>query len=341
MSSPTLPVHQSTVHSGHFNAGRIPTTKIVTKSIDTSVAQSVPVPGNPSQWSSYWRSQLNRELDLRNYSLQTARNYSSCLAEFLKQSPGDPRRRGRKDIEAYLLYLRRERRLSAATINLHRDGLSFFYCQVLGLSGVVTGIPRLKEDQKLPRVLSPEAVSEILDRTSNPKHQLILSLAYGCGLRLSELAALALTDLDFDRGIIHVKKGKGAKDRIVTLPATLPSRLREYLYCFRPLRFLFEAKQQGTPLCRRTFQAVFENALRKAGIEYQGGIHSLRHSYATHLLEHGTDLRSIQVLLGHTSSKTTERYTHVAAHHVARITSPIDYLRRNVRDGVKVAAIGQ
>ena len=183
---------------------------------------------------------------MRNYSPQTARNYSTCLIGFLEQTPGDPRKRGRKDIEAYLLRLHGERKLSASTINLHRDGLSFFYSQVLGLSDVPADIPRLKEDQKLPKVLSPEAVTEILDRTSNPKHQLILSLAYGCGFRLSELAALEITDLDFDRGIILVKKGKGSKDRIVTLPASLPFRIREYLTSFRPLRFLCKLSRSGS-----------------------------------------------------------------------------------------------
>ena len=295
----------------------------------------------PSPWTPYWLSRLQRELDLRNYSPQTARNYSSCLAGFLNHLPGDPRKRGRNEIEAYLLRLRRERGLSASTINLHRDSLSFFFSHVLGLATVLSSIPRLKEDQKLPQVLAPMAIGEILERMTNPKHHLILSLAYGCGLRLSELATLSRSDLDFDRGIIHVKKGKGSKDRIVTLPATLHSTLREYIKTFRPIRYLFEAKLPGTPLCRRTFQAVFENALRKSGIKSCGGIHSLRHSYATHLLEHGTDLRSIQVLLGHSSSKTTERYTHVAAHHVARIVSPIDYLGKGVVGERGVAAIGR
>src|SRR5690606_6182701 len=124
------------------------------------------------------------------------------------------------------------------------------------------------------------------------------------------------------------RKGKGSKDRIVTFPQSLQITTAEYINVYQPSKFVFESRKPGKPLSRRTFQAVFERSRKRAGLDFQGGIHSLRHSYATHLLERGTDLRSIQVLLGHSSSKTTERYTHVAAHHIAGIVSPIDYLRK-------------
>lgn len=279
-----------------------------------------------SYWTHIWLGRLQQELDLRNYSPRTARNYKSSLRTFLSRLPGDPRKRTRVDIESFLLGLRRDQSLSASTVNLHRDALAFFFKDVLQNPQVVENVPRLKEDQKLPKVLNPARIRSLLDGTLNLKHRLMLALAYGCGFRLSELVHLTLEDLEFDRGIIHVKKGKGSKDRIVTYPASLAGTIREYLRTYRPRTFLFESREPGRPLSPRSFQAVFEKARCRAGLTIEGGIHSLRHSFATHLLEHGTDLRSIQVLLGHANSKTTERYTHVAAHHVAAITSPIDYL---------------
>ncbi len=284
---------------------------------------------HPAHWTKYWCNRLHRELDLRNYSPQTAKNYSGALSSFFLEFPGDPRNRRQVEIESYLLRLRKNRNLSASSTNLHRDGLSFFFRHVLHNPAQVEKIPRLKEDQKLPQVLDPARIESLLDGTGNLKHRLMLSLAYGCGLRLAELVHLAITDIQPTRGIILIRKGKGSKDRIVTLPSSLESMIQEYTKTYRPAVYVFEGSAPGKPLSKRTIQAVFEHSRKKSGLVFQGGIHSLRHSYATHLLEHGTDLRSIQVLLGHSSSKTTERYTHVAAHHVARIVSPMDYLRRH------------
>jgi site-specific recombinase XerD len=265
-------------------------------------------------------------MHLRNYSPETARNYDIALNTFLSRYPGDPKQRNRTDIENHLLMLRESNGLAASSVNLHRDGLAFFFGKVLNLPEVVGPLPRLKEDQKLPAVLAPQTVEKLLDATGNLKHRLMLSLAYGCGLRLSELAHLTVADLSFQRGILTVRKGKGSKDRIVALPTSLLTTLDEYLRCYQPKQFLFEGVKPGCCLANRTFQAVFERAREKAGLKFEGGIHSLRHSFATHLLEHGTDLRSIQVLLGHSNSKTTERYTHVAAHLVVNIVSPVDYI---------------
>ncbi|HKP96010.1 MAG TPA: tyrosine-type recombinase/integrase, partial [Fibrobacteria bacterium] len=233
-----------------------------------------------------------KELQLRNYSPQTARNYISVLSSFLAQAPGDPRRKNRLDIESYLLMLRRKRNLCAATVNLHRDGLSFFFNQVIHRSGAVEKIPRLKEDHKLPKVLDSSEIEALLDGTGNLKHRLALALAYGCGLRLNELAHLKLSDVQNARGIILIRKGKGSKDRIVTLPSSLEPMIGLYAQTYRPETYFFEGKEPGKRLSARTFQAVFEHAKRKSGLKFPGGIHSLRHSFATHLLEQGTDLRS-------------------------------------------------
>jgi integrase/recombinase XerD len=180
-------------------------------------------------WPEYWRLRLIRELDLRNFSPQTTKSYSGSLSSFLIHSPGNPKQRSVKHIESYLLYLRKERGLSSSTVNLHRNGLSFFYNHALKIPGIVTGIPRLKEGQKLPQVIDSTKIQSLLDGTSNLKHRLMLSLDYGCGFRLSELVHLRLDNIQHNRGILLIKKGKGSKDRIVTLPTSLIGMLEEYI----------------------------------------------------------------------------------------------------------------
>lgn len=293
-----------------------------------SVSQSSLV----SYWTDIWLGRLQKELDLRNYSPATARNYRSYLRIFLSRQPGDPRKRNRADVESFILGLRREKKLSASTLNLYYDALAFFFREVLKLPDVIRDIPRLKEDQKIPKVIDAHRIGRLLDATLNPKHRLMLALAYGCGLRLSELVHLTLADLESKPGILVVRKGKGSKDRLVGFPASLEGALKEYLGIYSPRIYLFESLEPGAPLSPRTFQSVFESACLRAGLKIRGGIHSLRHSFATHLMEQGTDLRTIQALLGHSSSKTTERYTQVAAHHIARIASPVDFLAPRVED---------
>jgi len=266
------------------------------------------------------------EIAARNYSPETFKNYDNALRAFLSAHPGPPHLWKKSQLQAFLLSLRKDKGLSAATVNLYRDGLSFF-CQHVAKNPVrFDGVPRMKQITTLPIVLDAKSVSKVIGDVRNPKHKLALSLAYGCGLRVSELAALKIPDLDFARKIIRIRNGKGGKDRIVMFPESLEAPIREYLACYRPKTFVFESRQTGTALTRRSFQLVFETACKKAGLRKFGGIHSLRHSFATHLLENGTDLRFIQSLLGHNSSKTTVRYTHVAAHNVVRIVSPLDRL---------------
>lgn len=187
------------------------------------------------------------------------------------------------------------------------------------------GIPKLKEAQTLPRTFSISEAESVIACALKPKHRLALSLAYGCGMRISELAHLRLEDLDFGRKLIHIRHGKGAKDRLVMLPLSLETVIKNFIRCFSPRIFLIE-HFPGRAQNKRSLQTAFSKACLKAGLSPVGGIHSLRHSFATHLLEAGTDIRSIQVLLGHASCKTTERYTHVAATYLATIASPMDRL---------------
>jgi site-specific recombinase XerD len=286
-------------------------------------------PPTADEWREIWLNKLRRELHARNYSPETNKNYLFAADNFLREHPFPPRWTTSRHVRDHLLKIQAARGLSASTVNLHHDALRFFFTQVIRFPDPMKGLPKQKEEQKLPRVLSRQEAETLIATAKNPKHRLLLCLAYGCGLRVSELAGLRLEDLDFDRRLIRVRHGKGAKDRLVMLPASLEQTVREYLQAFAPKVFLLE-NLPGIPLNKRTLQLVFSNACVRAGIRSDGGIHSLRHSFATHLLEAGTDIRCIQVLLGHSSSKTTERYTHVAAKHLSSIASPVDRLLANM-----------
>lgn len=187
-------------------------------------------------------------------------------------------------------------------------------------------IPRLKEDQALPDILDAKQVGSFLSSLKNPKHRLALSLAYGCGLRVAELTKLKLSDIDFERKTVHVRQGKGGKDRLVMLPGSLDQPLRTYIECQKPGTYLFESRKIDVPMSKRSFQAIFNRTCVRAGLELKGGIHGLRHAFATHLLEYGTDLKIIQVLLGHAQIKTTERYVRVSKSLITKVRSPLDNL---------------
>lgn len=187
-------------------------------------------------------------------------------------------------------------------------------------------IYRAKTEKLLPNVLSKEDVKKILNAHINIKHNTMLSLIYSCGLRRSELINLKLTDIDSKRNIVIIKQSKGKKDRIVPLSQKILEMLRNYFKQHKPLVWLFEGNEAGTKYSEQSLQSVLKQALQKAGIKKPVTLHWLRHSYATHLLESGTDLRYIQELLGHNSSKTTEIYTHVSTKNLQQIKSPFDDL---------------
>lgn len=187
-------------------------------------------------------------------------------------------------------------------------------------------ILRPKREKKLPNVLSKEEVKAILESLYNTKHRLMLILIYACGLRRSELLGLRLTDLDKDRGVVMIRQSKGKKDRIVPMSPRLFELSREYYKQYRPQRWLFEGMTKGERYDERSLASVFKKALEAAKVNKPATLHWLRHSYATHLLESGTDLRYIQELLGHSSSKTTEIYTHVSIRSIQQIRSPFDDL---------------
>ncbi len=187
-------------------------------------------------------------------------------------------------------------------------------------------IDRPKKERKLPNVLSKDEVKRILEAPKNIKHRAMLSVVYGCGLRRSELLTLKLADVDSERKLLIVRQAKGKNDRLVPLSETIIELLRAYYKAFKPKTWLFEGQKPGTPYSENSLRNVLKHALKKAGIQKPATLHWLRHSYATHLLEAGTDIRYIQEILGHKSSRTTEIYTHVSTQNIQQIKSPIDDL---------------
>ena len=260
------------------------------------------------------------------FNKRTAVVIDSSVKPFLNYQKSFPSRYDSKNIRNFILYLKNKKKLSTRTINLHAAAIAFLYNQVLGYNDVVKDIPRMKNERKLPWVLSKQDIAKIIENTHNKKHRLILSIAYGCGLRLGEIARLKKSDIDFNRNIIIIKQAKGKKDRIVMLSKSLKQSINSYLKDYKYSKYLFEGEQKGKPYPRRTIAKIFDNACKKAGVKKQGGIHALRHSFATHLLEQGTNLRVIQELLGHTSSKTTEIYTFVSTKNISQTISPLETL---------------
>ncbi len=216
--------------------------------------------------------------------------------------------------------------LSASYQNQIVNAIKLFFQTIIGTKIMVDKIHRPKRAKVLPNVLSKEEVKTILNVHSNIKHKMMLSLIYSCGLRCGELLALKPVHIDSKRNIVLLKNSKGQKDRIVPLSPFILEMLREYYKLFRPKTYLFEGQKPGESYSEKSLQSVLKQALQKAKINKPVTLHWLRHSYATHLLESGTDLRYIQELLGHSSSKTTEIYTHVSTKSIQQIKSPFDDL---------------
>jgi len=209
-------------------------------------------------------------------------------------------------------------------VNQALSALKFFFKDVVKNFNMVVEIPRPKKENKLPDVLSKEEVMLLLNVPTNLKHKALLFLTYSAGLRVSEVVRLRPEDIDSTRMLIHIRQAKGRKDRYTLLAQTALKELRRYFAAYKPEKWLFPGDDEEKHLTERTVQRVFENACKKSGIKKDVSVHALRHSFATHLLESGTDLRYIQELLGHKSSRTTEVYTHVSQKSIGAIQSPLD-----------------
>jgi integrase/recombinase XerD len=265
-----------------------------------------------------------QQLRLKAYSPHTIRTYCNELMQYLNFfSSLDVDQFTSEEIRTYLLHCLQQFKLSENTLHSRINAVKFYYEQVLRQDKIFLDIPRPKRPSILPQVISMQDLQKIFEVTANVKHNTILKLCYGMGLRVSEIVALKVKDVDSRNMQVFIQRGKGKKDRYANLPETLLGQLREYWKQYRPKTYLFEG-QDGGMYTVRSAQQVFTAALKKAKINKKVGIHGLRHSYATHLLELGTDITLIQQLLGHQDLKTTMRYTHVSKKIIKSIKSPLD-----------------
>jgi site-specific recombinase XerD len=270
------------------------------------------------------QQKLEDELQARKYSQKTVKMYVFYNRELCKTLQKTPPDITAPDITQYLVYLNKKN-LSASSMNLAISAIRFLYDEVLK-RGIVQEHHRPHHDKKLPVILSGSEILDILKCMTNSKHRLLLMITYSSGLRVSEVVSLKLTDLDCERQTVLIRSAKGRKDRYIMLSENVISLLREYCGTFHITDWLFPGQPAENHLSIRSAQRIFDQALAKAGIRKEVSIHSLRHSFATHLMENGIEIRYIQELLGHSSVRTTERYTHVAQRSVLKILSPLDSL---------------
>ncbi|RTY97431.1 integrase [Flavobacterium sp. RSP49] len=270
---------------------------------------------------------LKQWMRSKRYSQSTVVTYSEALKSFLVFYNQKPITEiTNEDVIVYNNEYILKNNLSASYQNQITNALKLYFKTIQNTKIEIDKIHRPKRAKVLPNVLSKEEIKLILNAHSNIKHKMMLSLIYSCGLRCGELLALRPVHIDANRNIVLLKNAKGQKDRIVPLSLKILEMLREYYKVYRPISYLFEGQIKGQPYDDRSLQQVLKQALQKAGITKPATLHWLRHSYATHLLESGTDLRYIQELLGHSSSKTTEIYTHVSTKSLQQIKSPFDDL---------------
>jgi integrase/recombinase XerD len=259
------------------------------------------------------RQRMTDDLKIRNYAPSTIKTYIDAVAHFAAYFKKPPNLLEPEDIRTYQIFLVQEKRVSWTVFNQAVCALRFFYRQTLGKDWAVLHIPFPRQEKKLPVVLSVEEVQRLFAAVENLKHRTVLMTMYAAGLRISEALHLTLSDIDSSRAMVRVNQGKGKKDRYVALSPALLITLRDYWKAHQPQHWLFPGDPPTTPLRPSAIQRACARAAKKAGITKSIRPHSLRHSFATHLLEKGTDLRTIQILLGHNGLSTTARYLHIAS----------------------------
>jgi site-specific recombinase XerD len=274
----------------------------------------------------YLRQRMLEELQRRNYSPHTIRGYLRHVAEFARHFHCPPDQLSSEHVREYQLSLIRNKKPAWSTYNQIMAALRFFYTKTLQRKFVAAEIPYVREPQQLPVILSQSEVAQLFEAARHCKSRALLMTIYAAGLRISEVAHLRVSDIDSTRMTITVRQGKGKKDRVVMLSPVLLETLRRYWRLKKPRSWLFPGDPSDKPISCAAVFGIFQNAARRAGLTKNVSPHSLRHSFATHLLETGTDLRTIQLLLGHGNLKTTARYLHVSQRHVGATTSPLDAL---------------
>lgn len=273
------------------------------------------------------RKKMIRELELQRKSPKTIEAYVCAVAQLASHYRRSPERLGLEEIREFLHYLIAKRNLAYSSCNQKLAGLKFFYQQVLGQQDFDLRVPA-KRSGRLPEPLSREEVARLLVAAEyNPKHHALLATTYAAGLRVGELVRLRPTDIHSERMLIRVDQGKGHKDRYTLLSTKLLSELRDYWHQYRPGEWMFPGNPPTKPMSTSAAQRVFYKAKKLATLTHGHGIHSLRHSFASHLLEAAVDLPTVQRLLGHTSLATTAKYLHVTEKRLASTNSPLDLLR--------------
>lgn len=263
---------------------------------------------------------LKLEMRARFYSPRTIQAYSSALREVYAFFKKPLQSLSPLDYKQFFNY-KIQKGASGSTISVYANAINFVMVHIYK-KAAYTKLTHPRKSRKLPVVLSRLEIQKLLAATQNKKHHALLSLAYGAGLRVSEVVALRVCDMDFESHVVMVRQGKGRKDRMTVLPEKIIPILKTFVFGKLGESYLFES-ERGGKLTSRTAQAVFYHALQKAHIQKHASFHSLRHSFATHLLENGTDIRYIQELLGHANIRTTERYTHVSHMNLRSIKSPL------------------
>jgi integrase/recombinase XerD len=272
--------------------------------------------------------QMSEDLVLKAYSPHTQRAYLRCARHFAKHYMRSPEEMGAQEVRDFLLHLFRDRKASPATLDMYVNALKFLYNLTLKRPDAVEGISHPKRPKTLPVILSPEEVLRIFAAIRSVKHKAIIATAYAAGLRISEVCGLRFADIDSQRKRIHVRSGKGKKDRYVMLGESLLDLLRQYYQKARPQgEYLFPGYNPQRPICTTAVSQVLRKVVRQTGLTKKVSMHTLRHCFATHLLEAGTDIRILQVLLGHSSIRTTLRYTHITDRLVQKLVSPLDIIQ--------------
>ena len=285
------------------------------------------------------RKMMLEELQRRNYSQTTVTSYVKIVAAFAKHFDRPPDQMGPEQIRAYQVYLINERKLNARTVGHHTAALRFFYCKTLKRAYPIEEVPYPKAPRRLPTILTQEEAVRLIDAASNLFHRAMLMTVYSTGMRRAEMCQLKVEDIDSNRMLIHIRQGKGRRDRDVPLSPKLLETLRQYWLWMKPKTYLFPGTVNGSradkPITPKMLWEACREAAQRAGITKAVRPHLLRHSFATHLLEGGADLPTLQALLGHADLKPTSIYLHLSERHLRAAGTPLDNVELSSPDQVK------
>lgn len=271
-------------------------------------------------------NKMNNDMLLHGFSFNTRKSYITSIRRMAKYYNRSPDQISNDEIQQYLLHLLKDKKFSYSTCNCLVSALKFFYEKTLGHSRNSFCIPIVKQPQKLPEVPTRQEIQQLFAVAHDVKHRVILMLAYGAGLRISEIANLKIKDIDSEQMCLKIEQGKGQKDRYTLLPPCLLTELRQYWKTYHPKIWLFSLADGTEPVTTPSIRRTWKQIKEKANLQKCGGIHGLRHAFATHMLEDGVDLYTIKQLLGHSSIRTTTRYLRLTKLRMAETPSPLDSL---------------